>query len=418
MIGNPFFDVLAFVVIPSILILVAAGIFYSRKKQKKYKRVIIPGALLLLISLSLLLGLFLQSLVSPNKPVGGNKPHPAIAPQLHVVGNQLLDSKNRPIRLTGANRSGTEYKCLHDNIFDGPGDQKSIDAMLTWHINAIRIPLNEDCWLNINMGSSKYGGDIYQDAIERFVYLLIENDITPILDLHWSAPGNQQAVGLHPMPDRDHSIEFWKQVAEAYRGNDAVIFDLFNEPYPDNNRKTTAAWNCWKYGTHQTYCPLGTAGLNYSAAGMQELVTTVRDTGATNVIMVGGIQYAATLDQWKNYVPSDPLKELVASWHPYNSSYCSDITCWFLEVLPVMKSFPVIAGEIGENDNGGAFITRVMNFLDTPAKNLKPQSYLVWVWNTDQTIYDLITDYTSGNPTTPYGQAFKNHLSNLSTPDP
>jgi endoglucanase len=418
MIGNPVFYVLAFVVIPTIVIFVVAGIFYSRKKQKKYTQVIIPGALLLLITFTLLLSLFLQSTSFRNKPVGGNKPYPAIAPQLHIAGNQLLDSKNRPIRLIGANRSGTEYKCFHDSVFDGPGDQVSIDAMLSWHINAIRIPLNEDCWLNINMGGSKYGGDVYQDAIKRYVDLLVENGITPILDLHWSAPGTQQAVGLQPMPDRDHSVEFWKQVAKAYRGNNAVIFDLFNEPFPDNDRKTTAAWNCWKYGTHPTYCPLGTAGLNYNAAGMQDLVKAVRTMGASNVLMVGGIQYAATLDQWKDYVPNDPLNELVASWHPYNSSYCSDITCWFIEVLPVMKSYPVIAGEIGENDMGGAFITRVMKFLDAPAKNLHPQSYLAWVWNTDQTIFDLITDYTSGNPTTPYGWVFKNHLSNLSTLDP
>ena len=134
--------------------------------------------------------------------------------------------------------------------------------------------------------------------------------------------------------------------------------------------------------------------------------------------MVGGIQYAATLDQWKDYVPKDPLKELVASWHPYNNSFCSDFTCWFIEVLPVMKSYPVIAGEIGENDGGGAFITHVMKFLDAPAKNLHPQSYLAWVWNTDQTFFDLITDYTSGNPTASYGWVFKNHLSNLSNHEP
>jgi endoglucanase len=418
MIGDLLFDVLTFLVIPTILILIAAGIFYCRKKQKKYRRVIIPGALLLLIAFSFLLGQFLQTPSFRNKPVGVNKLHPAIAPQLHVAGNQLLDSKNRPVRLIGANRSGTEYKCFHGGIFDGPSDQKSIDAMLAWHINAIRIPLNEDCWLNVNMRGSKYSGDVYQNAIERYVILLIDNGITPILDLHWSAPGTQQAVGLQPMPDRDHSVEFWRQVAEIFRGNNAVIFDLFNEPYPDNDRKTTAAWNCWKYGTHPTYCPLGTAGLNYNAAGMQDLVTAVREVEASNIIMLGGIQYASTLDRWKDYLPMDPLNNLVASWHLYNSSYCSDFSCWFLEVLPVVKSYPVIAGEIGENDRDGAFITQVMNFLDAPAKNLKPQSYLAWVWNTDQTIYDLITDYASGNPTTPYGQVFKDHLSNLSAPDP
>lgn len=406
MIGKPPLDVVAFVVIPLILILVAGGVFYSVKKQEKLSRVIIPGALLLIIAVAVLLALLLQ----PPSPKIPPPPRLAFAPQLHVTGNQLLDQHNRPVRLIGANRSGTEYKCTKSGIFDGPSDQASISAMLTWHINAIRIPLNEDCWLNVNMGTSPYGGAVYQDAIAGYVKLLIANGITPILDLHWSAPGPRLAVGLQPMPDRDHSITFWIQVAMAYRGNNAVIFDLFNEPYPDNNHDSLTAWQCWKYGTNAASCPIGTAGLNYNAAGMQDLVTAVRVTGATNVIMVGGIQYAATLDHWMDYKPADPADELVVSWHPYNDGYCNNSICWILQVLPVMKHYPVVAGEIGENDLDGAFITRVMNFLDAPGRNVSPQSYLAWVWNTDQTIYDLITDYMSGTPTTPYGSVYKSHL--------
>src|SRR5437588_6402767 len=325
-------------------------------------------------------------------------------------GNQILDSNNMPVRLLGVNRSGTEYQCLHSGIFDGPNDETSILAMLTWHINAVRLPLNEDCWLNINLGTSVFGGIVYQTAIANYVNLLILNGITPILDLHWSAPGNQTATSLQPMPDRDHSLTFWSQVATAFGSNNAVIFDLFNEPYPDNNLKTTTAWQCWRDGTNASNCPVGTAGLNYAAAGMQELVTTIRNTKATNIIMLGGIQYASTLDQWMQYKPIDPRNQLVASWHFYNNSQCNQSTCWTSEVLPVMEQYPLIAGEIGENDTDSKFITQVMSFLDAPGRNLRAQSYLAWVWNTDQAVYDLITDYASGTPTTPYGWAFKNHL--------
>src|SRR5574340_578205 len=57
------------------------------------------------------------------------------APQLHVRGNQLFDSNNRVVRLIRVNRSGTAYRCLRYSIFDGPGDQASINAMLRWRIN-------------------------------------------------------------------------------------------------------------------------------------------------------------------------------------------------------------------------------------------------------------------------------------------
>lgn len=343
-----------------------------------------------------------------------------LAPQLHVWHNLLLDNANRPVRLIGANRSGTEYACLGWGIFDGPSNQASIDAMLSWHINAIRVPLNEDCWLNINMRGSPYGGAIYQQAIERYVQLLIGNGITPILDLHWSAPGSQQATAQEPMPDRDHSLTFWRQVAEDFKWTDAIIFDLFNEPFPDSNRDTLAAWNCWRDGTNARTCPYGTAGLSYNAAGMQELVDTVRSTGATNVIMLGGIQYAATLDRWTNFAPSDPAHNLAASWHLYNFSSCNQPACWSMQGTPVMRYYPVITGEMGENSAGGNFVLSLMSFLDHPAADLPPQSYLAWTWNTDQTVFDLISSY-SGAPTSPYGMEYRQHLleeANLPHPRP
>jgi serine/threonine protein kinase len=327
---------------------------------------------------------------------------------LHVSGNQIMDSNNQIVRLLGANRSGTEYKCIHaQGIFDGQSDQISINAMLTWHINALRIPLNEDCWLNINMGNSEYGGRNYQIAIERYTDLLIKSGITPIFDLHWSAPGTRQATSLEPMPDREHAITFWSEVARAYKGNGAVIFDLFNEPFPDNNRKTDQAWKCWRSGTGKD-CPVGTAGLSYESAGMQELVNAVRGTGATNIIMLSGIQYGSTLDHWTDYKPSDPLNQTVASWHVYNYSQCQTSDCWKAEVLPVIRQYPMIAAEIGENDQQGSFILQVMNFLD--AKKVNSSGYLAWAWNTGQSAFSLITDYTHGGPTSPYGSIYKDHL--------
>jgi endoglucanase len=345
--------------------------------------------------------------------------HPATpASALHVSGNQLLNSSDIPVRLLGANRSGTEYACIQGwGIFSGPDDQASLDAMLTWHINAIRVPLNEDCWLNINMDGSTRGGTVYQDAIKNYVSLLINSGITPILDLHWSAPGNQSAVDqMNPMADRDHSNAFWESVATTFKGNNAVIFDLFNEPYPDNNSDTTAAWECWKNGTNSSTCPLGSHGIfyhgiAYEAAGMQELLTTVRNTGATNVIMLGGIQYANVLDQWLTYKPSDPAGELVAAWHVYNGNPCGDITCWNSHILPVINAYPLIAGEIGENDLNGTFITQVMNFLDSPAPDVPAQNYLAWAWNiADFGPYSLITDYYSGNPNGLYGKTYHDHV--------
>ena len=365
--------------------------------------------LLLLVGVRVLFDVLTSGTSEHPRPPISIVPPPTPAPPLHIQGKQLLDSQNQPVRLIGVNRSGTEYSCLTSGEFAGPHSQASIDAMRSWHINAIRIPLNEDCWLGINLKNLGLGGDYYRDAIHNYVELLISNSITPILDLHWSAPGTQLANLQEPMPDSDHSVDFWHQVAEAYKGNNAVLFDLFNEPFPDNNKDTLTAWNCWLNGTNPQWCPLNSAGLHYVAAGMQELVNTVRATGASNVILLGGIQYAATLDHWVQFKPNDSSKQLAASWHLYNFSYCNQPSCWASQGPPLMQQYPVIAGAIAENDRQGIFSARLMSFLDNPGDGLGPQSYLAWAWNTDQTSFDLIEDY-SGKPTSVYGKTFMDHL--------
>jgi hypothetical protein len=328
---------------------------------------------------------------------------------LHVQGNQILNSSGQPVQLVGVDRSGTEYACIQGwGIFDGPNDQTSIDAIAAWHVNVVRVPLNEDCWLNINGVNPAYGGSNYQQAIVNYVNLLNSNGMAVILDLHWSAPGTTQATGQQPMPDEDHSPAFWSSVASTFKNNSSVIFDVYNEPYPDSNQETTAAWQCWLNGST---CP----GVSFQAAGMQQLVTTIRNAGANNIIMLGGVEYSNDLSQWLTYRPSDPANQLAASWHSYNFNLCNTSSCWNSQVAPVAASVPLIAGEIGENDCAHGYIDPLMTWLDAHGA-----SYLGWTWDTWDCSSGpaLITSY-SGTPTA-FGAGYQAHLATLanSTPGP
>jgi endoglucanase len=71
------------------------------------------------------------------------------------------------------------------------------------------------------------------------VSLLNANGIVVILDLHWtdglytgnsSGCSSAEATCQKPMPDAAQAIPFWTSVANTFKGNNAVIFDLFNEP--------------------------------------------------------------------------------------------------------------------------------------------------------------------------------------------
>ena len=122
---------------------------------------------------------------------------PALSQGLHVSGNKILNNQNNVVHLRGVNKAGTEYMCLSGNVFDGPTDQTSINAMLAWAINIVRLPMNEQCWLGINGLPSGLSGAIYQSTIVDYVDLLATNDVASIIDLQWAAPGTTQSTGTH-----------------------------------------------------------------------------------------------------------------------------------------------------------------------------------------------------------------------------
>jgi hypothetical protein len=334
------------------------------------------------------------------------------APQLHVSGNKLLNASGQQVILRGVNRSGAEYSCVQGTgIFDGEVDQAAVTAMLSWKVNAVRVPLNEACWNAESYVNSAYAGTTYINAIKSYVSLLNSNGLVAILDLHWtdgtytgssSGCSSAQATCQKPMPDAAQAIPFWTSVANTFKGNDAVVFDLFNEPYASraDNNNSAEGWQCWETGSPCT-------GISYPVAGMQQMINAVRGAGANNVIMLGGEEYANDLTGWLQYEPTDPDHNLVASWHSYNFNTCSSQSCWTSQIAPVIAQVPVIAGEIGENDCAGGYITPLTTWLDS-----QNTSYLAWAWNADFPCSSgpgLVTDYVPGTPTA-YGAAYKSHL--------
>src|SRR2546429_4158675 len=320
-----------------------------------------------------------------------------------VSGNHLVDGNGQVIQLRGVNRSGAEYACIQGwGIFDGRSDAASVQAIASWHTNAVRVPLNEDCWLNINMGTSPYGGSTYQAAIVSYVNLLHASGRYAILDLHWNAPGTQQATGQQAMVDADHGPAFWSSVATTFKADPAVLFDLYNEP-------EFISWSCWLNGQAAggTTCPV-----NWAVAGMQTLVSAVRGAGATQPIMVGGVAYANDLSGWLANEPVDPQHALVASLHTYNFNTCKSTTCWASQDAPVAAQVPLVTGEIGEDDGGHGFIDSFMAWADPLGI-----SYLAWTWDTwgcgNSPV--LISDY-SGAPCQTFGAGYQAHLAQLAPP--
>jgi hypothetical protein len=317
-----------------------------------------------------------------------------------VAGNRLVDGSGAPLRVAGVNRSGSEYACAQGwGMFDGPTDDASIAAIASWGANAVRVPLNEDCWLGINGVNPAYAGATYQSAIRAFVTRLQAHGLDVILDLHWGAPGRQRALGQEQAPDADHAPAFWSSVASQYKGVSAVAFDLFNEPHD-------ISWSCWLNGCK-------TSG-GWRATGEQQLVNAVRGAGAKQPVIVEGLGWGGDLSAWLANRPSDPAGQLAAGWHIYNFSGCNTTSCWDSTVAPVAAQVPVLATEVGENDCAGGFLNTLLPWADSHAIG-----YMAWAWDVASCASgpSLISDY-SGTPTA-YGAAYKAYIAgSASNPPP
>jgi endoglucanase len=371
-----------------------------------------------------------------------------------ISGNHFVNGAGQTIRLLGVNHASSEYACVDGFGYnDGHQDAADAAAIASWHANAVRVPLNEDCWLGINgqPNNNEDPGETltasgYRQAVESYVGALNAQGLYAILDLHWTAPGTQVAEEQQPMPDSDHSPAFWQSVATTFKSDPAVVFDLFNEPFdptdlrsgtdPDSQDKVT--WNCWDTGTENgpgggTPCVTAAYDENenetstYQVAGLQTLLNTIRSTGATQPVLAGGLNYANDLSQWATHAPDDPLNQEAASFHNYQGQDCDDVSCWNSTIAPIAANVPVVTGEFDEDNFDNASCgNRTPTTFDSDYMTWADQhgvSYLANGWELltpDEvsqegcSAYVLTSDY-AGTPAPPNGTVLHDHLTALAT---
>ncbi len=318
-------------------------------------------------------------------------------PVVRVSGDHLVDGSGRAIRLIGVDQAGAESACVAGQGFGLPfkaGTPSLITKLKSWKINAVRIPLNEDCWLGINLPYPQFGGAAYRAVIVDYVNSLNAAGLAVILDLHWGAPGRQLAKGGEVMADEDHSPKFWSSVAGTFKGHQGVVFDLFNEP-------RELPFPCLVHGG----CVVG----GVQVAGYNQLIRDVRDTGASNVIMVAGTDFATNPTGFSKLMPSDPRHQLAISVHVYNFNGAKKPATWNKWVqMGLLSKVPFVTGELGEKDCTDKFIDTYMSWADAHRV-----SYLAWAFDSGQCDGPFLLN-SSGRPT-PYGAGYKAHLARLAS---
>jgi hypothetical protein len=338
---------------------------------------------------------------------------------IQVSGNLLINQNGQTIHLIGFGASGSEYQCLTSNkTFTNPDTLTTAPAnMKAWGaaVNIARIPLNEDCWLGINR--VKRGGTAYQNDIKSFVNLLHQNGMYAELDLHWNAPGKTLANDQQVMADYSHSIAFWQSVASAFRTDQAVTFNLYNEPHD-------ISWSCWQSGGSS--CVYG-----FQIAGMEQLIQAIRGvegTGWHHPVVVAGLGWSNDLSGWLANRPADSANQEIAGIHTYDDGAGGSDGCppdyggaWNENNCAnnifgtiTAAGYPILISEMGDIAAGGCtystFLQDAYTWMDANGNGYEP-----WAWGPWGCGYPSLLTNWNGTPLSTYGTGTKTHIQSLPT---
>jgi len=258
------------------------------------------------------------------------EPNPAAWPKaIRVVGNKILNTDDEEVWLQGLNIPSLEWSVAGEQVL-----KSTVVAIEEWKSNVIRIPVKEEYWFG--HGPQTDGGKGYRDLVDQMITLATNRGAYVILDLH-----------RYRAPKPEH-LAFWKDAAARYKNHPALIFDLMNEPHG-------TSWKVWRDGGFVgEKKDLEQAGFlsaeerakaqGYESPGMQAMLDAVRSTGAKNVVLVGGLDYAYQLD---GILDGYALEDKTGNGIIYASHVYPWKKGWQKYFLDAAAKHPVLLGEVG-----------------------------------------------------------------------
>jgi len=206
---------------------------------------------------------------------------------MKIVGNTFTDLSSNILTLKGANFSGME-NTTNTTPFSGTTQSTWAGIASTWGLNIFRFPVNAHSWLTI---------PAYKSGVIACINNVTAAGVYAIIDLHWDCPAaynNGVPVGQPGFISQDNGPSFWTDVANTFKTNPAVLFELMNEPYGIDTITAQYLTYC-QQGTGNTFITfwtdqggnggLAATGTTYKASGHQPMLNAIRATGATNVCL-------------------------------------------------------------------------------------------------------------------------------------
>ena len=210
---------------------------------------------------------------------------------LKTQGTNVLDGLGRVVHFHGVDIDGLQYS----NTANVTPSEVSVAQ--AWGANFVRLPLAENYLMP---GDCSYDST-YLSKVDAMVNAATSQGIFIMLDLHTNALTACAAPAQQDMPDAN-AVTVWTTLANRYKSNPLVGFDLYNEPHDVSD----AVWHSG--GT------VTSSGVTYQAVGMQTLYNTVRATGATNLVFASGSNWATSFPAT---APLTGTSNLIYAAHAY-----------------------------------------------------------------------------------------------------
>jgi endoglucanase len=279
----------------------------------------------------------------------------------------------------GVNRDGFQFKpvgpyYMSDNDFQ---------AMYLWGATMVRLPMDQAYWLTSNCAYDP----TYMQRVDAAVQSITSRGMVALLSLQHAGDGSSCGPSyLSAMAD-DNSVPFWTQVADHYKSNPLVAFDLFNEPGNISD-------GIWHDG--------GMIG-SWHAVGMQTLYNTVRATGATNLTFISGEQTAYLINVALR-LPVDGYG-IVYAPHVYRSPGLGPLPDSIDRVIPpVAAAYPVVITEFGTISGTPAYNANAVAWAESHGIG-----WMAWKWYQMPSQYALLQSFATYEPS-PAGQPVRDAL--------
>jgi endoglucanase len=215
--------------------------------------------------------------------------------------------------------------------------KEDIDFIKAAGFNTVRVPLNWRLFVEPGARASddKFDGPGWA-LLDRLVQWCKEDGLRVIVDLH-AAPGGQTGVNhddgtgfpltFYVPRYRDQTIALWRQLAEHYRGETAILgYDLLNEPI--------SPYNDVDYLDPQLE-PL-----------YRDIVAAIRAVDRSHVVLLAGAQWSTNFSVFGRPFDSNAIYE----YHKFWANPTRDALQDYLD-FSNRWNVPVMIGETGEFTN-------------------------------------------------------------------